>query len=258
MPDVDERFSFLLSQTGTAAGDTLDLTLAEFAGLRVPTLPWEQGRKGILGADHIFVLESQINREGRLYVFECGHGRWLLPALWGSRPLLKRDHHFYCLPLPVDPDLPNGHFWCPDARLWGGGRWRLVVGGVPLKKDPLAVFQEEPSSWTAAKIRLRCEPGQTATGFPMGDIASVELEKRFDGFSALLFVSEAAEVRIRFDNLERPDILRGLEAGISDPVHDEFQGGRLAARVDKGKAMDLIERLWRERRLQSFAVEPAG
>jgi hypothetical protein len=115
MPDVDERFSSLLSQT--AAGGTLDLALAAFAELRVPTLPWEQGRKGVLGVDHIFVLESQINREGRLYVFECGHGRWLLPALWRSRPLLKRDHRFYCLPLPVDPDLPNGHFWCPDARL---------------------------------------------------------------------------------------------------------------------------------------------
>jgi hypothetical protein len=256
MPNVDERFSFLLLSQ-TAAGDTLDLTPAAFARLRVPTLPWERGRKGILGTDHIFVLESQINREGRLYVFECGHGRWLLPALWRSRPLLKRDHRFYYLPLPVDPDLPNGHFWCPDARLWGGRRWRLTVGGVPLREDPLAVFWEEPSSRTTAKIRLRREPGQAAMEFPMEDIVSVELEKRSDGFSALLFVSEAAEVRIRFDNLEKPEILRGLEAGIPDPVRDEFQGGRFAAWVDKGKAMELVERLWREHRLQQFAVEPA-
>jgi hypothetical protein len=89
------------------------------------------------------------------------------------------------------------------------------------------------------------------------NIASVELEKRFSGFSALLFVSEAAEVRIRFDNLERPEILRGLEVGIPDPAHDEFQGGRFVAWVDKGKAMELVERLWRERRLPSFAIEPA-
>jgi len=52
-------------------------------------------------------------------------------------------------------------------------------------------------------------------------------------------------------------VVSQIEGRVEEATWSPQANRWFAVWVDKGRAMELVERLWRERRLQSFAVEPA-